>query len=80
MKKQISEEINSMKFLLNYKRGVVISEQTNNAEDVGIIMRELDKTNSDESNIVNIIKKIVHLFFYSIEYSLCVRYCSLSDT
>ena len=27
MKKQISEEINSMKFLLNYKRGVVISEQ-----------------------------------------------------
>jgi hypothetical protein len=28
MKKQISEEINSMKFLLNYKRGVVISEQT----------------------------------------------------
>jgi hypothetical protein len=57
MKKQINEEINSMKFLLNYKRGVVISEQTNNAEDVGIIMRELDKTNSDESNIVNIIKK-----------------------
>jgi hypothetical protein len=57
MKKQISEEISSMKFLLNYKRGVVISEQTNNAEDVGIIMRELDKTNSDESNIVNIIKK-----------------------
>jgi hypothetical protein len=57
MKKQISEEISSMKFLLNYKRGVVISEQTNNAEDVGIIMRELDKTNSDESNIVNIIQK-----------------------
>jgi hypothetical protein len=28
MKKQINEEINSMKFLLNYKRGVVISEQT----------------------------------------------------
>ena len=28
MKKQISEEIDSMKFLLNYKRGVVISEQT----------------------------------------------------
>jgi hypothetical protein len=28
MKKQISEEINSMKFLLNYKRGVVISEQS----------------------------------------------------
>jgi hypothetical protein len=27
MKKQINEEINSMKFLLNYKRGVVISEQ-----------------------------------------------------
>ena len=27
MKKQISEEINSMKFLLNYKRGIVISEQ-----------------------------------------------------
>jgi hypothetical protein len=27
MKKQISEEISSMKFLLNYKRGVVISEQ-----------------------------------------------------
>ena len=57
MKKQINEEINSMKFLLNYKRGVVISEQANNAEDVGTIMRELDKTNSDESNIVNIIKK-----------------------
>ena len=29
MKKQISEEINSMKFLLKYKRGIVISEQVN---------------------------------------------------
>ena len=28
MKKQISEEIDSMKFLLNYKRGIVISEQS----------------------------------------------------
>jgi hypothetical protein len=27
MKKQINEEISSMKFLLNYKRGIVISEQ-----------------------------------------------------
>ena len=56
-KEIIKEELNQMKYLFGYKRGVVISEQTNNAEDVGIIMRELDKTNSDESNIVNIIKK-----------------------
>ena len=32
MKKQINEEINSMKFLLNYKRGVVISEQETTPE------------------------------------------------
>lgn len=43
MKKQISEEINSMKFLLNYKRGIVISEQA--------VMGTIPDTISDEPTI-----------------------------
>ena len=42
MKKQISEEINSMKFLLNYKRGIVISEQATTTP-VGIPQKAVDK-------------------------------------
>ena len=42
MKKQISEEINSMKFLLNYKRGIVISEQS--------VMGTIPDTLSDKPN------------------------------
>ena len=41
MKKQISEEINSMKFLLNYKRGIVISEQATTPG--GIPQQAVDK-------------------------------------
>ena len=41
MKKQISEEINSMKFLLNYKRGIVISEQATTPG--GIPQKAVDK-------------------------------------
>jgi hypothetical protein len=42
MKKQISEEINSMKFLLKYKRGIVISEQS--------VMGTIPDTLSDKPN------------------------------
>jgi hypothetical protein len=42
MKKQISEEINSMKFLLNYKRGIVISEQATTTPG-GIPQKAVDK-------------------------------------
>jgi hypothetical protein len=38
------------------KAGTVISEQANPSADVGTIMRELIKNNSDETKIVNILK------------------------
>lgn len=41
---------------MHAKAGTVISEQANPATDAGTVMRELDKTNSDESKIVNIVK------------------------
>lgn len=57
-KENIFEELNKMKNLMVAKAGTVVSEQANNVgADVGTIMRELDKTNSDEQKIVNIIKK-----------------------
>jgi len=46
-----------MRNLMVAKAGTVISEQANAGADVGAIMRELDKNNSDESAIVNIVKK-----------------------
>ena len=55
-KENIFEELNKMRNLIHSKSGVVISEQANPTADAGTIMRELDKTNSDESKIVNIIK------------------------
>ena len=56
-KENIFEELNKMRSLIHAKPGVVISEQANAGADVGTIMRELDKNNSDESAIVNIVKK-----------------------
>lgn len=57
-KTNILEELDRMKNLIVTKRGAVISEQsTNVGTDVGSIMQELNKTNSDESKIVNTIKK-----------------------
>jgi hypothetical protein len=53
----IFEELNKMRNLIVAKAGTVISEQANLGADVGTIMRELDKFNSDESKIVNIVKK-----------------------
>jgi hypothetical protein len=56
-KENIFEELDRMRNLIHTRPGVVISEQANAGADVGAIMRELDKTNSDESAIVNIVKK-----------------------
>ena len=56
-KENIFEELNKMRSLIHAKAGVVISEQSNAGADVGAIMQELNKMNSDESIIVNIIKK-----------------------
>jgi hypothetical protein len=56
-KENIFEELNKMRNLMVAKAGTVISEQANPSADVGTIMRELDKNNSDESAIVNIVKK-----------------------
>jgi len=56
-KENIFEELGRMRNLIHTRPGVVISEQANAGADVGAIMRELDKTNSDESAIVNIVKK-----------------------
>lgn len=53
----IFEELNKMRNLIHTRPGVVISEQVNAGADVGTITRELDKFNSDETKIVNIIKK-----------------------
>jgi len=54
----ISEELGKMSQLFNYQRGKVISEQASNvATDVGAISQELNKFDSDETKIVNIIKK-----------------------
>jgi hypothetical protein len=56
-KENIFEELDKMRNLIHARPGVVISEQANAGADVGAIMRELDKNNSDESAIVNIVKK-----------------------
>ena len=56
-KENIFEELDKMRNLIHTRPGVVISEQANAGADVGAIMRELDKFNSDESAIVNIVKK-----------------------
>ena len=54
----ISEELGKMTQLFNYQRGKVISEQASSvATDVGAISQELNKFDSDETKIVNIIKK-----------------------
>ena len=56
--KVISEELGKISKLFHYQRGKVISEQASSvAIDVGAISRELDNFNSDETKIVNIIKK-----------------------
>jgi hypothetical protein len=56
-KENIFEELNKMRSLIHAKAGVVISEQANAGADVGAIMQELNKNNSDEQKIVNIVKK-----------------------
>jgi hypothetical protein len=57
-KENIFEELDKMRNLIHTKPGVVISEQTNVAADVGTIMRELEATfNADEEVVVNTIKK-----------------------
>jgi hypothetical protein len=56
-KNNIFEELNKMRNLIHAKAGVVISEQADPGFDIATIMGELDKINSDESKIVNIIKK-----------------------
>lgn len=56
-KENIFEELDRMRNLIHTRPGVVISEQANAGADVGTIMRELNKNNSDESAIVNIVKK-----------------------
>jgi hypothetical protein len=57
-KENIFEELNKMKNLMVAKAGTVISEQaTNVGSDVGAIMQELNKFNSDEQKIVDIVKK-----------------------
>ena len=56
-KNNIFEELNKMRNLIHAKAGTVISEQANAGADVGAIMQELNKMNSDESAIVNIVKK-----------------------
>jgi hypothetical protein len=56
-KENIFEELDRMRNLIHTRPGVVISEQANAGADVGAIMRELNKNNSDESAIVNIVKK-----------------------
>lgn len=56
-KNNIFEELNKMRNLIHAKAGTVISEQGSAGADVGTIMRELDKFNSDEQKIVDIIKK-----------------------
>ena len=56
-KENIFEELDKMRNLIHTRPGVVISEQANASADAGTIMRELDNVNSDESKIVNIVKK-----------------------
>ena len=56
-KNNIFEELNKMRNLIHAKAGTVISEQGSAGADVGTIMRELDKFNSNEQKIVDIIKK-----------------------
>ena len=56
-KETMLEELDKMKNLMVAKAGTVISEQENVGSDVGTIMQELNKSNSDEKKIVNIVKK-----------------------
>lgn len=58
MKNILEEEISYMKKLFETKGGFLIYEQTNDVGyDIATINAELDKSNSDEKKIVNIIKK-----------------------
>jgi hypothetical protein len=56
-KSNIFEELNKMKNLIYAKSGTVISEQADLGYDIATIQSELDKTNSDEQKIVDIVKK-----------------------
>jgi len=56
-KENIFEELNKMKRLIHTKAGVVISEQADIGYDIATIQSELDKVNSDEKKIVDIVKK-----------------------
>ena len=56
--KVISEELDKISKLFHYQRGKVISEQTTDVgADVGNMMRQLDAFNTNEDEVVNIIKK-----------------------
>lgn len=56
-KENIFEELNKMRSLIHTKAGVVISEQVDVAGDVGRVMRQLDATNTNETDVVNTLKK-----------------------
>jgi hypothetical protein len=57
-KENILEELNKMRNLITAKAGVVISEQALDvAGDVGRIMRQLNAGNTNETDVVNTIKK-----------------------
>jgi len=56
-KNNIFEELNKMRNLIHAKAGTVISEQADLGYDIATIQAELDKTNSDEQKIVDIVKK-----------------------
>lgn len=55
-KTNIFEELNKMRMLIKSKSGTIISEQANPSADAGTIMREIGKFNSNEAEIVKVLK------------------------
>jgi len=57
MKKQIVEELNGIKYLFNYNRGKIISEQEKfEAEDIDIEDIDIDDYDEDEEEDINYLK------------------------
>lgn len=57
-KENIFEELNKMKNLIHAKAGTVISEQAADVSgDVGRVMRQLNAANTNETDVVNTLKK-----------------------
>jgi len=54
MENNIKKELNEIKYLFNYKKGVVISEQPENTEDIDNILNLYCKLDDLENFVISI--------------------------